>query len=492
MSAGEQMGQEALGRRPELSFGEVLDATGAAPLAGERERRLGGVSTDSRTLGPDELFVALSGERHDGNAFALDAVARGARALLLRGAPGDPATDTLVAEVRRVSGGAAAVAVVVDPLRALADLARWRRGRFRGPVIGVTGSSGKTSTKETLATLLGEVALVAKSPASFNNAIGVPRTLLDARADAEVLVLEIGTNHHGEIAALCEIAQPTDAIVTGIGHAHLEGLGSQDGIAREKGALPASLPPGGVCVLPHDDKYRDELAARTAARVVTFGERDGADVVAAGAWLHAEGTSFLLRGPLIGAERQVTVPLLGGHAARNVAAALAMGAALGHPLERLLAGLPRLAAARGRLQRLSAGGVTFLDDSYNANPDSVRAGLAVLRSLPARRRIFVFGGMLELGASSERLHCDLGEAVASAADILVTVGDLPRPTALGARAAGLGEHQLVEARNVDEAVGALTALVAPGDVVLVKASRAARLERVAEALLGAIHARRGA
>ena len=491
MSAMEPSGADAVGAPPGLSFGDVLDATGAAHVAGERERSLTGVSTDSRTLAGDALFVALSGERHDGNQFALDAVKRGARAVLLRGTPGDAATDTLIAEVRRISAGAAAVALVVDPLRALADLARWRRARFRGPVIGITGSSGKTSTKETLATLLSEVAIVAKSPASFNHAIGVPRTLLDARADAQALVLEIGTNHHGEIAARCEVAQPTDCIVTGIGLAHLEGLGSQDGIAREKGALPASVPPGGLCVLPHDDKYRDQLAARTAGRVVTFGERDGADVVAAGAWLHEEGTSFLLRGPLVGGERQVTVPLLGGHAARNVGAALAMALGLGSPLERLLAGLPRLAPVRGRMQRLAAGGVTFLDDSYNANPDSVRAGLAVLRSVPARRRIFVFGGMLELGASSERLHYELGESAAGAVDVLVTVGELPRPTARAARAAGLAEADLIEARDVDEAVGALSALVAPGDVVLVKASRAARLERVAEALLGAIHARRG-
>lgn len=466
-----------------LHFADVVSATGAVHVLGPHDRALSRVGTDSRQAIQDELFVALSGGTHDGNAFALDALARGARGLLLRGRPGDPATEALVARVREVGVEGAAVALVEDPLEALADLAAWRRARFRGPVIGITGSCGKTSTKEALATLLARVVPVAKSPASFNNNIGVPRAILDAPAEARALVLEIGTNAPGEIEALCRIARPTDGIVTGIGRAHLQGLGSEAGIAREKGALPAALPLGGVCVLPHDDRFRAELAARTAARVVTFGERDGADVVAAGAWLHEEGTSFLLRGPLVGAERQVTVPLLGGHSARNVAAALACALALGHPLDALLVGLPDLAPARGRMQRLRAGGVTFLDDSYNANPDSVRAGLAVLAGLPARRRVVVLGGMHELGASSERLHREVGEAAAEVADVLVTVGELALPAAHAAREAGLGDVNPVA--DVDEAVGALIALLAAGDVVLVKASRAARLERVAEALLAA-------
>jgi UDP-N-acetylmuramoyl-tripeptide--D-alanyl-D-alanine ligase len=466
-----------------LRFDDVLTATGAVHVLGASDRALARVGTDSRTTTGEDLFVALSGERHDGNHFALDALARGARALLLRGRPGDAASESLVADVRRAGGDDVSVALVADPLEALANLAAWRRACFTGPVIGVTGSSGKTSTKETLATLLARVLPVAKSPASFNNAIGVPRTILDAAPDARALVLELGTNAPGEIEGLCRIARPTDGIVTGIGRAHLAGLGSEEGIAHEKGALPAALPLGGVCVLPHDDRFRDALAARTAARVVTFGERDGADVVAAGAWLHQEGTSFLLRGPLVGAERQVTVPLLGAHAARNVAAALALALARGFPLEQLLTGLPLLEPVRGRMQRLVAGGVTFLDDSYNANPDSMRAGLAVLAGLPARKRVFVLGGMHELGASSDRLHREVGELAASSVDVFVAIGELARPAALAARYAGFDPARLHVAADIDDAVGALIALVAPGDVVLVKASRAARLERVAEALI---------
>ncbi|MEZ6014102.1 MAG: UDP-N-acetylmuramoyl-tripeptide--D-alanyl-D-alanine ligase [Planctomycetota bacterium] len=468
-----------------MTFADVLAATGAVHVLGTSERDIARVWTDSRTSGAADLFVALSGERHDGNRFALDALAKGAGALLLRGRADDPAARALVEEVRRVSGGAASVALVADPLEALADLAAWRRARFTGPVVCITGSCGKTSTKETLATLLGRVLPVAKSPASFNNSIGVPRAILDAASDARALVLEVGTNAPGEIEGLCRIARPTDGIVTGIGRAHLAGLGSEAGIAREKGALPAALPLGGVCVLPQDDRFRAELAGRTAARVVTFGERDGADVVAAGAWLHEEGTSFLLRGPLVGAERQVTVPLLGGHAARNVAAALALALAQGHPLEPLLTGLELLAPAPGRMQRCVVGGVTFLDDSYNANPDSVRAGLAVLAGLPARRRVFVLGAMHELGASTERLHREAGEAAAHVADVIVTVGDLARHAALGAEAAGFDPARLHCVGDIDEAVGALSALLGAGDVVLVKASRAARLERVAAALMAA-------
>jgi len=466
-----------------LEYTAVLRATGAVHVSGPEKRVLVGVSTDSRTARDAEVFVALSGERFDGNEFARDAQRRGVGAVLLRGRPDDAAARALAAELRAASDGALSIAFVASPLEALADLAAMRRAAFDGPVIGITGSSGKTSTKETLATLLAEVLPVAKSPASFNNSIGVPRTILDADAAARALVLELGTNAPGEIEALCRIARPTDAIVTGIGRAHLAGLGSQAGIAREKGALPASLPGGGVCVLPADDPFRAELAARTAGRVLTFGESDGADVVATGVRLFEGGTEFSLRGPSIGDQRQVTVPLLGAHAARNVAAALALALGLGHDLETLLRGLPKLAPAHGRMERLLAGGVTILDDSYNANPDSVRAGLAVLAGLPARRRVVVLGDMHELGESSESLHREAGVAAAGVADYFITVGDLARPAGLAAREAGLAAHKLHSASDVAEAIAALEAELAPGDVVLIKASRAARLERIAAALL---------
>ncbi len=456
---------------------EVCAATGAVHVAGP-QAALHGVSTDTRSLEPGALFVALQGPSFDGNRFAAEALARGAGAVLLRG---EPAEAQVLA---RSLAGEVTLLVHPDPRAALADLARWHRARLDIPVLGITGSCGKTTTKNILLQLLAQRMAVTGSPNSFNNDIGVPHTLFLADERSAALVVELGTNRPGEIAALCRTARPTAGILTNIGASHLEGLGSIEGVAREKSDLVASLPRDGFAVLSADCAWTTKVRPLSPARVLTVSIDGQADLEARELFFQDGGTTFRLRGLGLPAT-EVFLPLLGRHNVSNLLCALAACAGLGLDLSELLPAVGRLVGGRRRMERIELGDVLVLDDSYNANPESTAANVRVLAGLHGhRRRVLVLGDMLELGEGAAEHHRELGRLAAGAGvDRMLLVGELSQATRAGALEAGFAPEHALHADEVGAAQELALGLIEPGDVVLVKGSRRIGLERVVARLV---------
>lgn len=461
----------------------LIEATGARLVSGDPATRFTGVSTDTRTLRPGDLYVALSGPNFDGNHFAETAVDGGAAGALLKDADGAPPS---VAGARSRS---VPILVHPDPRRALSQLASWHRSRLKADVVGVTGSCGKTTTKNILAELLRAVVdddapnAVVASPSSFNNDVGVPHTLFLADETTRVCVVEMGTNAPGEIASLCRTAKPIGGVITTVGAAHLAGLGSVEGVAHEKSALVAGLPREGFAILNADSPWTPWIRTVTDATVSTFSVDGDGDVDARDVWFHSAGTTFRLRAE--GGEHEVTSPLLGLHNVQNLLAALATCTALGLDLELCLSAVSRLKPSHRRLERRVLGGKTLIDDSYNANPESARASVRVLAGLHGHaRRVLVLGDMLELGSRAPELHHEIGAlAAASGVDLLVTVGELGKATAAGALESGLATEGVVHLDDVEVALTRVPHLVREGDVVLIKGSRQAGLDRVVQQLV---------
>ncbi|MEM6567653.1 MAG: UDP-N-acetylmuramoyl-tripeptide--D-alanyl-D-alanine ligase [Planctomycetota bacterium] len=490
----------------DLSAGDALSAAGATWSTGTTPcAPLVDVSTDTRTLRPGSLFVGVPGPRFDGAAFAEAAVDAGAVFVLAADGPGVRDRLAALAESRDVL-----VATVDDAVHALAELARTARERLSARVVAITGSNGKTSTKEILGHLMAASRRTVLSPASYNNHIGVPRTLFLADEATEALVSEVGTNAPGEIAALASIVCPDVAVVTNCGRAHLERLGSVEGVALEKGALVEAVDPG-VATRPaavlNRDCPRTPLMlerVREGVRLITVSASGdpSASVFARDAAPLCGGCGFVLDGPAVPEEHRgavVEVPLLGDHAVANVLAALAAVIAADADLGAALSAVPGLAPAPHRLEPHRAGGVLVVDDAYNANPDSMRAAIEVLAQQRVGtdpvgrrgRRILAVGEMGELGELSAELHRSAGEtARALGIDVVVGVGESAAVDALlaGARVRGSGIPRIetAHARTVDDAAAMLlegSLRAEAGDVVLVKASRAAGLDRLAERLV---------
>ncbi|WP_043113962.1 UDP-N-acetylmuramoyl-tripeptide--D-alanyl-D-alanine ligase [Solimonas soli] len=427
------------------------------------DRRFARVSTDSRAQLDGALFVALKGERFDGHAFVAQARAAGAVAALV--------SEFVDADIPQLKVG--------DTLAGLQQLARLWRQRFDIPVVAVTGSNGKTTTKQMLAAIFRTRGAVLATEGNLNNHIGVPLTLLKLRGEHRTAVIEMGASHRGEIALLTSIARPNVGVVTQAGDAHLEGFGSREGVALGKGELFAGLGERGVAVINAEDVYFplwQQLAGRAA--VLSFGLRDGVDVRA----LHVEpqagaGTRFTLAAPQGRAE--VLLPIPGRHNVMNALAAAACGIALGLEPAQIAIGLAQMEGAAGRLSwKTTAQGARVLDDSYNANPTSLRAGLELLAELPGRRWL-VLGNMAELGADTARLHAEAGAAARQLGiERLFAVGPL---AAEAARAFGSGGERY---DDTEQLAAALAPQLDKTITLLVKGSRSARMERVVAALTG--------
>ncbi|MEY2745697.1 MAG: UDP-N-acetylmuramyl pentapeptide synthase [Planctomycetota bacterium] len=452
----------------------LVAATGARLVSGDPSVVATRVCTDTRKIQRGDVFFALSGLNHDGNHFAIEACAKGAAAVVLE-------ERASAREVAAALPRGFVALVAADTRRALGGLANMHRRRLSSRVIGVTGSCGKTTVKNMLVELLSSRWRTLGSPSSFNNDVGVPQTIFLADASTEALVVEMGTNHHGEIGRLCEIAEPEAGIVTTVGASHLEGLGSIAGVAREKGALPRSIPASGFVVLNADNPWTSAMASETRARVLTFGLEGSGEFSATDIAFDRQGTTFRMFG------QKLRSPLLGLHNVQNLAAAIAACHGFGVGVDELEGAIARLAPARGRLQRIDAGRLTLVDDSYNANPESVRAAIDTLASMRGhRRRVLVLGDMAELGERAGDLHHEVGAAAArDEIDLLVLVGELSRATAAGALEAGMPRSRAVHCADIDEARAIVPPLLAGGDVVLFKASRASGLERLSEAILAA-------
>ena len=422
------------------------------------------VSIDTRTLKPGALFVALTGENFDGHDFVAQAAERGAIAALV--------SRTLPVTIPQV--------VVPDALAALSAFAReWRR-QFSIPVIGVTGSNGKTTTKELIGSILSRLAPTLITRGNLNNHIGVPISLLGLSAEHRFAVIEMGANHQGEIAHLVSIAEPTIGIVTNAGAAHLEGFGSLEGVAVGKGEMFRGLPHDGVAVINADDAFaglwRESCAAN---RILTFGFEQPADFMAHKVNAQSDQAGFRIDFDLVTpmGTQQASLPLAGLHNLRNALGACAVAHAAGATLDDLVQGLAAMKTVAGRLELKSAiNGAFLVDDSYNANPSSLKAGLDTLRSFSGSRWL-VLGEMRELGDSADALHAEVGRyAKEAGVQRLLAVGERSK---YAVEAFGPGAQWFA---TLDDLINEARTSITSGIAVLIKGSRANKLEKVSAAL----------
>jgi UDP-N-acetylmuramoyl-tripeptide--D-alanyl-D-alanine ligase len=445
----------------------------AGRLDGQPSATVRGVSIDSRTAASGDLFVALAGERADGHAFLADAVRRGASAVLVR-------SDAIVPD------GAAAVRVD-DTTAALQRIGAGVRRRLRAKLVAITGSSGKTITKELTAAVARSRFETVASAASFNNEIGVPLTILSADEGTDVIVAEVGSRGIGHIASLMPILVPDVGVVINVGPAHVGMFGSLQNIAIAKGELVEGLDASGVAVLNADDEAVSAMRSRTAARVFTFGTTSAADVRAEDVRLTDQGTaSFSLVSD--DGRAGVTLRIPGEHVVSDALAAAAAGASLGVPIADAAAALSSAAGPAWRMQVIDAPeGWRVVNDGYNANPASTAAALKTLVVLGRGRRTWaVLGHMAELGDTSDAEHDRIGRlTVRLGVSRLIVVGSEARPLFEAARLEGMTPEEATFVPDADAAVAMLRSSLEPGDVVLVKASRVVGLERVASAIAGA-------
>lgn len=451
--------------------GTIRQAIAGRLVRGRDDLWVSGVSTDSRTVKEGELFFALRGERFDGHDFV--------QAALLRGAVG--------AVVSRLPAGLSCsrdycLILVDDPLAALQRWAKVYRSRFQVVAVGITGSTGKTTTKELVARVLSCRWPTLATRGNFNNEIGLPLTLLELGPEHGALVVEMGMRGPGEIAFLCSLAQPNSGVITNIGLAHVERLGSQENIAAAKGELLESLAPGSLAVLNYDDPFCRRLGKASHCRVRYYGFGDGADVRAQDLTATPQGYTFtaLFEGRRV----KVFLPLWGRHNVANALAALALGFYHGLEPEAMASALGAVSSPAMRLEP-AAGirGSLLLNDAYNANPTSTKAALAVLAERRGRRAVAVLGDMLELGEYSTAAHREVGAVAADLKiDLLLTVGELAREVAAGALAAGMAADRVHSFATKEEALHFLEKNLQEGDLVLIKASRALHLETLVEAL----------
>jgi UDP-N-acetylmuramoyl-tripeptide--D-alanyl-D-alanine ligase len=446
-----------------LTLDQIANLAGASLASGDAGVVITKLSTDSRTIKPGELFVALHGENFEGHDFVEAAAKAGATGALVD-----------LNWMGNVPNGFVLIRAP-DTLQAYQAVAANYRRSLALKVLAITGSNGKTSTKDFAASVLARKFRVTKTEGNFNNHVGLPRTILEATSEDEVGVWEIGMNHPGEIAALSKIAAPDAAIITNIGVAHIEFMGSREAIAAEKGALAEAIAPHGTVVLNTDDPFSEAIAARTRAKVI-FAGTTGGTVRAIEIRQSAEGSEFTI---VEGAHRcRAQLPVAGSHMVQNALLAVAAGRAFGLSIEECAAGLAAAPLTKARLQIKEIGGVQFLDDSYNATPDSMKAALRTLVELNTDgKRIAVLGEMRELGTESEHGHREVGETAATlGVNQLITIGDVAELIAEGARSAGL--DKVSSTRSTTEAATLLGEIAEPGDLVLIKGSRAARTEEV--------------
>ncbi len=461
---------------------EVLAATGGTLLKGTTDRLVQRVCTDSRKVRKGDLFVALKGTRFDGHRFIDEVFTRGANGVVVETFPRQ-AKGSMSVRARSVPF----VVKVADSLKAYQDLATFHRTRFDIPVVAVTGSNGKTTTKEMVAKALSQCWRLKKTAGNLNNRIGLPQTVLGLTAAHQAAVLELGVDAEGQTTRLAEIARPTVGLITNVGNDHLEFFGSVEGSARAKAELLARLPQDGTVVLNADDPYYEFFRRRTRCAVVSFGFREQADVRGSRVQWKGARTEFCCHVAGRRRSHRLALHVHGTHNVSNALAALAVGHVLGLSVTSMATGLSRFRPVAMRSQVSSWRGVTVIQDYYNANPDSMKAAVTLLQELGAgRRTIAVLGDMLELGTETRTLHKEVGVFLAgSRVSLLVTCGELGREVAHAASAGGMTASQVFEARGVNDAARILKKLVEPGDVVLLKASRSMQFER----LVAAFHPR---
>jgi len=445
---------------------EVLAAAKAVLDGPVLQETFSGVSTDTRTLEPGNLFVALSGERFDGHRFLKQALAAGARGLLISMTAQDVPDGITVFRS-------------ADTLGAFQGLAKFHRQRYTIPVVAITGSNGKTTTKELTAAVLASRWRVLKTEANYNNEIGLPKTLLSLDAGHQAAVVEMGMRGTGQIRALCEVAAPTIGIITNVSETHIELLGSLENISAAKAELVEAIPASGTVILNADNSYVLAMRERAVGRVVTYGLGPDADVRAEQIEAGQETTKFVCRA------RQgifaVVLHAIGGHNVYNALAAIAAGLEMGLAPQEIQAGISSFATSAMRLHRITVGDYTILNDTYNASPASMAAAISTLVSVSDGRRVAVLGDMLELGDIAVSAHRQIGEKLANEKiDVVITVGELARHIAAAAQESGM--DGAVACADHAAAQRELSRLLKPGDTILVKGSRGMKMEQIVDYL----------
>ena len=441
----------------QLTLAQVQGATGAQLLGSAvADTNITGWSIDSRTAAQGDLFFAIKGERLDGHAFVNAVLAQGASAAVVS----EPITNAK-----------GLLLVVKDTLEALQSLAHWARRRWARQIVAVTGSAGKTSTKDIIAALLGVRYRVGKTVGNFNNHIGLPLSILRLADDAHVAVLEMGMNHAGEIRALVGIAEPEHGVVTNVGYAHVENFDSIEGVAAAKRELVEGLPANGVAILNADDPRVVKFGASHKGRSVTYGFAESAEIRAENAEIEADRASFSVHGV------RFETSLSGRHSVSNILAGIAVAGVFGIEPRELVTAVAALAPGKMRGERKVWRGATVLNDSYNSNPEAARNMLDVLRTEPAQRRIAVLGEMRELGQMSEQLHRQLGEyAVGAGIDVVIGIHGAARFLVESALKAGAHPKAAIFFDQPDTAGDFLKDFVKSGDAILFKGSRGTQVE----------------
>lgn len=457
---------------PIFTAGEAVKATGGVLLSGSSQDKLCGITTDSRAVNPGNLFIAIAGEKYDGHDFIQTAVQKGAAGVLVQD------EDVL----RQAGIGEEKVVIrVADTLQALGDLAYEYRMRFSIPVIGLTGSSGKTTTKEMIAAIIGIRKKVLVTEGNFNNLIGLPQTIFRLTGEHELAVLEMGTNCRGEIGRLARIAAPDVGLITNIGPAHLAGFGSVENVREEKGSLFLNMAPSGTAVINLDDEAVRTVAVKWTGRRITYGMSIDADVTARN--IEKNGARSMRFTLVIGDKSEnIEMKVVGIHNVYNALAAAATAWAVGIDCRTIVEGLSKFRPVSGRMQVIKLQNCAFvLDDSYNANPASVREALMTVKDLKNNHNSYVFlGDMLELGTFTEEMHRKIGILVATiGVNALFLRGEFASITAAGALEGGMPAQNIFLLSANEDGMDFLKKNLKRGDIILVKGSRCMKMEEFA-------------
>ena len=463
-------------RLPVLKMEEVIAATKGTLIRGNPENVFEGLSTNSGDVIGGNLFIPLTGKKFDGHSFIPDAIKNGASGLLVQ-----RGKEQITGEIP----GDVSVVLVDDTLRSLGDIANLWRNKFAIPVVAVTGSSGKTTTKEMIATVAGLSGNVLKSRGNYNNLVGLPLSLLELKPGHEMAVIEMGTNRRGEIERLTAIAEPDIGVITNIGPAHLEGFGSVNVVMEEKGDLFSNMRDSGVAVINRDDEFSRILADRWMGRNISFGIDENAFVRAERIFIRGErGISFTLE--MGGTGKGIDMTVVGRHNIYNALACAAVCRAMDIEYDLICDGLAAFRQIQGRMDvhRLKRGGI-IIDDTYNANPASVMEALKSLNDLKGNNEsIVIFGDMLELGENAEKLHEDIGRAMAdTGVGNIFLKGDFAGSVASGAMEKGFREDHIYFAETPDRIMETLRLLLREGECTLVKGSRSMRMEEFVQAII---------
>ena len=456
-----------------ISAQEISQVTRGTLLQGDPDIMISGVATDSRQVTSGDVFVALLGQQVDGHRFIRQALDLGAAALLVS---------------RQVEDVPTAVPVIqtANTLQALQELAAYNRLQTTIPIVAVTGSNGKTSTKDMIAAVLNSRYQTLKTEGNYNNELGLPLTLLNLTQQHQAAVVEMGMRGLGEIDFLAKITKPTGAVITNIGEAHLERLGSLKNIALAKTEVLEHIGAEGFAILNGDSPFLKELASRCRGEVWFYSLAGNADIVAHNIRSEGGGMRYAVTFP--GGTGEITLPVPGSHNVLNSLAAVGVGLKLGLSFEEIARGLAQATLTHMRLEILQSNGMTIINDTYNANPSSTKAAISVLQETAGARKIAVLGNMYELGTAEESGHREVGGAAAKAGvDQLVAVGNLAQGIAAGGINGGLAKEQVHHCEDNTQAVEVLQAMIKPGDTILVKGSRGMKMEQIVKELLNHSH-----